>query len=82
MTKVRVRTTSSSRAPTCASAASRFVRVWRAWTYGSPGPAIAPSGSVAVQPETQTSDPARTTREYPTSASYRTPDPWRSIVNA
>src|SRR2546429_5733260 len=45
-----------------------------AWAYMSPTPTIDPSSAVAVVPETWTTFPTRTAREYPTTGSHRVPE--------
>ncbi len=52
VTYIRVRTTSSSDAPACASARPTLRNACTAWAYASPTPTIVPSGPVAVVPAT------------------------------
>src|SRR6266498_2928824 len=74
VTKIRVRTTCSRRAPAFSRAASILRRTCTVWLYASPGATTRPSGSVAVVPETTTHDPTRTAREYPTIGSHFAPE--------
>src|SRR4029077_3053768 len=73
VTYMRVRTTSASEAPACASARSMFLSAWTACTCASPMPTIRPSGPVAVVPDTWMVDPTRTPRECPTIGSHGAP---------
>src|SRR3989454_380916 len=68
-TYMRVRTTSSMRAPAFFSADSMLCSVCRACAYAPPSITL-PSSPVAVVPETCTTLPIRTAREYPTSGSH------------
>src|SRR6266849_4845394 len=70
---MRVRTTSASVAPALLSAASMFRIVCTVCVYTSPIPTILPSGPVAVVPDTLTTLPTRTAREYPTIGSHGAP---------
>src|SRR5258707_13174178 len=65
VTNMRVRTTSFSDAPARSSARSTLRRVCTAWARMSPAPTTRPLSSVAVVPETLTTLPTRTAREYP-----------------
>ena len=60
---MRVRTTSSSVAPACASADAMFAIACFACAYASPAPTMPPLPSVAVVPDTKTRSPTTTARE-------------------
>jgi len=63
--RMRVRITSSLRAPSCSSAASEISRQRRAWAAGSPWPTVRPLASRGAVPATETTFPMRTARERP-----------------